>query len=538
MGFLFGEPKNQIKEIYKQVDRAKQKALLEAKEVFEGLDERDSALMIAANIGIIRCPARLSTRLESYSLILDGLDYMLAQEGISAIDEMLGAERTLLKQAWWSEFVDDWKEKWLIHDEKDIGFWGYLHKKLQPYIYDFGYYYQTPADYKDKGPFKGPIKQVSWRVDIKSNSVTPTIQPVSNQLEKGLVLASRGRNGEAIIEFNRYIKMKPNDPMAYVLRGDSYDDMGQFEEAIEDYSKSIELEPTLAWAYDRRGTAYSQLGDSEKAIKDLNKAIELYPENAKYYFNRSVMYDKSGNIDKTIDDCTKAIELDKNFAKAYYNRGIGYNEKGEYDKAIFDFNKTISLEPDFMSDVYFNRGIAYQGIGETIKALADYKRVLELISDPEDIEIVNKKISELTRGGEIERIGSGEQDPWLVAFMPLYEQAAPLIQTVVKLDAGGLPADLTTLVEANERLRPILESARKLPKPKQKEFRNIKKDFENVLSRCIRAGETGVKLLDDLGHGAPQMAVRMRFATIVGYTGQASIYYESLLKRLTSLSEK
>ncbi|MBE0415693.1 MAG: tetratricopeptide repeat protein [Dehalococcoidia bacterium] len=405
MGFLFGKPiSKKAKEIYKQADREKQEALLKVESVFEGLDERDRALMVAANIGIITCPARLSTRLEAHRQIMDELDYMLTQEGISAIDEMLGAERTLLKQARWGEFVEDWKEKWSIHNEKDIGFWGYRHKKLQPYVYEFGYYYQTPADYKDKGPLKlpanvgtiGPRKIVSWRVDIKSNSVTPIIQPVSNQLEKGLVLASRCRNEEAIVEFNRYIKVRPNDPIAYEVRGDSHYDTGQFGKAIDDYSTSIELEPRLAEAYDKRAITYAEIGDFEKSIKDLTKAIELYPENAEYYFNRSVTYDRLGDTDKAIDDCTEAIELDRNYAKAYYSRGIAYSEKGEYDKAISDFDIAIKLHPEFTADVYFNRGVAYQAKGEYKKALEDFKRVRKNVSDREDIEVVEQKIRELT----------------------------------------------------------------------------------------------------------------------------------------------
>lgn len=138
----------------------------------------------------------------------------------------------------------------------------------------------------------------------------------------------------------------------------------------------------------------------------------------------------------------------------------------------------------------------------------------------------------------MKEIDSEETKQWLKAFMALYEQAAPLIQDITKLDANGLPADLGTLVEATEKLQPILESARNLPKPKQKEFRNIKKDFENALSRCVKAGEMGVKLLDDLSHGAPQVALRMRLATIVGYTGQATPYHESLRKRLVALFQK
>ena len=47
-----------------------------------------------------------------------------------------------------------------------------------------------------------------------------------------------------------------------------------------------------------------------------------------------------------------------------------------------------------------------------------------------------------------------------------------------------------------------------------------------------------MKTVDDLSHGGPQMALQMRLATIVGYTAQAGVYYESLCKRLSSWSGK
>ncbi len=395
-----------IKEIYKQADAEKQEWLAKIGKVFEGLDERDKALIIAANIGIIAPPAHLSTRLETYRRMMVELRELETREGVSPIDNELEAERILLEQTWWGKLVEDWKEKWSIHNENDIGFWGWRYKKLKPYVYEFGYYYQTPADYKSSGPFKlttgighvGPRRFTSWRIDLKANKVTPITPPASDQLEKGLALASRGRNEEAIIEFAKHIKMKPKDSVAYVVRGDSYDDIMQFEKAIEDYSKSIELEPTLAEAYDKRGVVYAELGDFEKSIKDFNKAIELYPENAKYYFNRSITHDNLGNVDKTISDCTKAIELNENYAKAIYNRGTSYSEKGECEKAISDYDKAIKLKPAFIVDIYFNRGLAYQAQGQYKKALKDFKWARRNISEPEDIEVVEQKIRELTKG--------------------------------------------------------------------------------------------------------------------------------------------
>jgi hypothetical protein len=68
----------------------------------------------------------------------------------------------------------------------------------------------------------------------------------------------------------------------------------------------------------------------------------------------------------------------------------------------------------------------------------------------------------------MKEVDEEETQRWLKAFMPLYEQATPLIQGIAKLDADGLPADLGILVEATKKLQPILESARNLSKPKQK----------------------------------------------------------------------
>ena len=131
-----------------------------------------------------------------------------------------------------------------------------------------------------------------------------------------------------------------------------------------------------------------------------------------------------------------------------------------------------------------------------------------------------------------------EEEQWLQELMALYEQAAPLIQNSAKLNADGLPADLESLVEANEKLPSILESVKKMRKPKRKDFRNIKKDFEKVLFTCIKAGESGVKLVDSMAHGDWQITQRMRFTNVVNWMQQAAISYESLSKRLTSLSTK
>ena len=123
-----------------------------------------------------------------------------------------------------------------------------------------------------------------------------------------------------------------------------------------------------------------------------------------------------------------------------------------------------------------------------------------------------------------------ETERWLKGFMPLYQQAATLIHKIAKFDAEGLPTDLPTLLDGNVKLPPILKSVKELPKPKEKELRKLKKDFENVLDACIKASEWGVKFSQDQS--------RIRLSMIVFQTTAAIEFMKSFSKRLTLLSKE
>ena len=61
----------------------------------------------------------------------------------------------------------------------------------------------------------------------------------------------------------------------YLMRGDDYCDLGQYEKAVQDYDEAIRLNPQFAVAYNNRGVAYEWLGQKEKAYRDFAKAWEL-----------------------------------------------------------------------------------------------------------------------------------------------------------------------------------------------------------------------------------------------------------------------
>ena len=117
----------------------------------------------------------------------------------------------------------------------------------------------------------------------------------------------------AIVEFDKFIRLEPNNPYAYHNRGIAKDQQQQHEAAIVDFDEAIRLKTDFAIAYSSRGTAKMNLEQGQTAIAD---------------------YDM-------------AIRLDPNLIVAYYNRGVANGETGQYDAAIADFSEIIRLQPDF-----------------------------------------------------------------------------------------------------------------------------------------------------------------------------------------------
>jgi len=87
---------------------------------------------------------------------------------------------------------------------------------------------------------------------------------------------------------------------------------------------------------------------------------------------------------------------------------------------------------------------------------------------------------------------------WQQEFMGLYQQAAPIINVIVKRDAEGMPASPLDLMEGL-KLRPMLDRVRKLSKPKDKDMREAKSELEHLLSQCIKIADAAANFVSSGG---------------------------------------
>jgi Flp pilus assembly protein TadD len=214
-------------------------------------------------------------------------------------------------------------------------------------------------------------------------SVGPTKtkqEKVARDLIKGVMISSEGsevkiRNEIPQASVNELAKQY--GARMYFNQGVAHGLKGEPEAAIAEYEKSIRLDPDNASVFVNRGKARATKGDLDNAVVDYDKAISMDPDYALAYNNRCFAQLKKENFDAAIVDCGKAIALEPTFAYAYNNRGLAFASQGKLDKAMPDYDKSIALDGENIF-AYQNRGDARLKTGNWDGAVADFEKCISI----------------------------------------------------------------------------------------------------------------------------------------------------------------
>ena len=113
-------------------------------------------------------------------------------------------------------------------------------------------------------------------------------------------------------------------------------------EIINDHSAPRE---NRAIAYLNRGESYQQKGDDGRALKDLTEALKLNPGLTEAYQIRGIIYLAKDDYDRFAADINEAIKLDPLFVGNYNLLGITYIRIGKKAEAIAEYRKILSIDP-------------------------------------------------------------------------------------------------------------------------------------------------------------------------------------------------
>lgn len=116
-------------------------------------------------------------------------------------------------------------------------------------------------------------------VPVATPIPTPTPPDYSFYQKRADTSLEKGDVDAALIDYNKAVEMKRDEPGLYVSRGKAHFGKKSYDLSVKDYDKAIELAPKTAIAFLNRGASLEKLGERDKALADYRKAADLEPAN-------------------------------------------------------------------------------------------------------------------------------------------------------------------------------------------------------------------------------------------------------------------
>lgn len=173
-----------------------------------------------------------------------------------------------------------------------------------------------------------------------------------------------------------------NDADKFILRGNAWYDIAEYDKAINDYDKAIELNGKYAYlALYNKALAFIAKGIYTNAINDFKETIKLKPEFASAYVALGSIYRAQKKYVEAIKEYDKAIKIDSRYTNAYFNRGLAKKESQKLEESKKDFRKYLKLTTDTndLWNKYANYYIKEIDIKINDKELTDIKQLIEKI---------------------------------------------------------------------------------------------------------------------------------------------------------------
>ena len=186
----------------------------------------------------------------------------------------------------------------IVEKSKKYGFVDLNGFEVIPTIYDYAQPFKDDIAKVRIGTEDFFINKKGEKIN-KSNEVTPKIDEefddsfsdffkVSPELDKGIEMLEKKDYKNAIIEFDKFIKVNSNPKDGYFYRGKAKYDMKKYEEAITDFNAYFSVEGGLYQglfiaedAYFYRGCAKIEIKQKDSGCLDLYKARDLVFDKSK-----------------------------------------------------------------------------------------------------------------------------------------------------------------------------------------------------------------------------------------------------------------
>ncbi len=165
----------------------------------------------------------------------------------------------------------------------------------------------------------------------------------------------------SIQELDYYLFNNPDDSKMFLLGGQFFVNIGEFNLAIEYFQKAIEISPKKQFMYTPLILSYMKQGRNDEAMKIAKEVYEINPDNDYFWNNYIYIAEQAGDVklseelieeafranrgNRVIELAEKNLRSNLNNPQAYASLAVTYYRLGDSERAIVLLEELSKLFP-------------------------------------------------------------------------------------------------------------------------------------------------------------------------------------------------
>lgn len=173
---------------------------------------------------------------------------------------------------------------------------------------------------------------------------------------------------EALPLFEKAIKVKPADTIAYLYAGIAAKELGNEEKSSNYFYQLIDAGSKNRGVYgELLNYEYKEKKDYDKALEVVNRAMETFPNDPEFLMSKVHVLLKQEKAAEAKELLTQATAADPNNPELFFNIGALNDELGEEAAAIDAYKKALAIDPDHKKSAYNLALIQFYNAEDLIK---------------------------------------------------------------------------------------------------------------------------------------------------------------------------
>jgi alginate O-acetyltransferase complex protein AlgJ len=168
----------------------------------------------------------------------------------------------------------------------------------------------------------------------------------------------KGDTDKAIVEFQKALQQRPDDPKSYNNLGFALLKVRKFDTALTQFQKAIQLDPNHEKANQNLRFIKNILSKIDEEITCTKQNLASNPDNPELHIILGRLYQRRGMPDKAIEHFRKVLVTHPKHFEAILNMAILFSNMQQYEKAITLFKQALDLQPE-KADIYYNIACLY-----------------------------------------------------------------------------------------------------------------------------------------------------------------------------------